>query len=235
MAAPEMQREQPIVITESMLHRRPRTSAHDARVAFEEGMSYFPPLTMIMIAVLIGFFVWEVRTGVLASPARLTAAGALVRARVFQGEAWRLIKAGMLHGGLDHLIGNVVALYIVGMGCEHAFGSVKTYAIFFASLIAASALSVMQHAGPSVGASGAIFGLVGALIMVIVRWRSLFHVRDARIGVVLAVWAGYVLYQGTLDPLIDNAAHMGGVITGAVLGLAFQPSVVGLRRKNRRS
>lgn len=218
MSVPE--REEPIDVTADMLAPRP-----DERIDFEQGMRYAPPATLALIAVLVSVFTWQVATGALANRAAIIAAGALVRDRVLAGEWWRLASAMVLHGSAEHLLGNCIALYIVGMACEHALGSARMLALYAASGIAGSMASMLSGPGPSVGASGAIFGLMGAVIVVLVRFRNVYHVRDKRIALVLAGWAAYILLTGLADPMIDNAAHLGGLAAGALAGLLAQPRV----------
>lgn len=76
------------------------------------------------------------------------------------------------------------------------------------------------------GASGAIFGLAGALVVLFVRFRHRLHLRDRRIGIVLAIWAVYQLGLGMLSPAIDNRAHLGGLLGGAAIGLILRPPVL---------
>jgi rhomboid protease GluP len=75
--------------------------------------------------------------------------------------------------------------------------------------------------GPSVGASGAIFGLSGAIVAFLLRRRHTFYVRDNRVGVVLLLWAAAQLGLGLLSPQVDNYCHAGGLVAGAVLGLVL--------------
>jgi membrane associated rhomboid family serine protease len=82
-----------------------------------------------------------------------------------------------------------------------------------------------------VGASGAIFGLAGALIVLFWRYKGRLHLRDRRIGAVLAIWAVYQLALGFLSPAIDNFAHLGGLLGGAVVGLLLRPAVLEGRDK----
>lgn len=228
-AAPDVSTgEQPIVIGKEMLARRERTGARtlDGRVDFEHGMSYFPPFTLALIAALVATYAWQEVSGALRSKDAIIAAGALVRGPVLAGESWRMVTAAFLHGSPDHLLGNCVSLYILGMGCEHAYGSVRTVAMYTAAMLAGSWVSVLHHPGPSVGASGAIFGLMGALAIVLFRWRHVYHVRDGRIGVVIVAWAAWTLFIGTLNPVVDNSAHVGGLLAGSIIGLAFRPLAV---------
>ena len=193
-------------------------------------MSYFPPLTLMLIAAMVAVFIWELRTGALGNANAIIRAGALSRTRVFAGDHWRLLTAGFLHGSFEHLIGNCVSLYILGMACEHGLGTMKTALVYVAALLAGSAASITQHAGPSVGASGAIFGIMGAVVVMFIRWRHVFHLRDGRVGVVVLAWAGWTLFLGQSDPVVDNAAHVGGFVAGAVLALGLRPGIVTLMR-----
>ena len=198
-----------------MLVRREADDADGGRVDFEDGMTYAPRATLALLVVIAAVFYWEIASRALASREAIVAAGALVRARVLDGEVWRIASAPFLHGGPDHLLGNCVSLYILGMACEHAVGWRRLLTIFAAGAIGGSALSLAMNPGPSVGASGAIFGIMGAVIVILHRHREIFVIRDKRIGAVVGVWAGYTLLLGMLQPMIDNAAHLGGLLAGA--------------------
>jgi rhomboid protease GluP len=100
------------------------------------------------------------------------------------------------------------------MACEHAVGWRRMLTVFAAGAIGGWALSLVMAPGPSVGASGAIFGVMGAVVVILHQHRDLFVIRDKRIGGVVAVWAGYTLLLGALQPMIDNAAHVGGLVAG---------------------
>ena len=194
-------------------------------VDFERGMSYAPPATLAIIALLVAVFVWQLSSGALSSEAGIVDAGALVRNRVLEGEHWRMLSATLLHGGFDHLLGNCLALYILGMAGEHALGAWRVLALYVASGLAGSLASVLTGPGPSVGASGAICGLMGAVVMILYRYRRVYHVRDKEIGFVLAGWAVYIIVIGALDPQIDNWAHFGGLVGGMVVALGVRAKV----------
>src|SRR5262245_36582213 len=95
-------------------------------IDFERGMRLAPPLILTLILTNIAIFAWEISSGALLSQEAIIAAGALSRAEVLAGEWSRLVSAMFLHGGPDHLIGNMIVLYIVGIACEHAVGGVST-------------------------------------------------------------------------------------------------------------
>lgn len=214
--------EEPILITSSMLTAPARRTPID----FERGMSFAPRFTILLILANVAVFAWEVTTGALTNAASIEHAGALVRDRVMAGELWRLVTSMFLHGGPDHLLGNMIVLYIVGMACEHALGPARTAFVYFAAGLSGSAVSLAMRPGPSVGASGAIFGLLASVVVILYRYRNRFHLRDKRIGFVLSAWAGYQVLSGLATPFIDNFAHLGGIAGGVVATLAVTPRVL---------
>jgi len=218
--------EQPIRITADMLDV-PRPV--DVRVDFEQGMGYAPPATLTLIVALGAIFGWQLSSGALTSEQSIIAAGALVRERVMQGEWWRLLSATVLHGNLEHIVGNAVSLYILGMATEHAYGTRSMLGIYLASGLAGSVLSAAMSPGPSVGASGAIFGLMGAVMVLFWRHHNALMVRDKRIGVVIAVWAFLTIAAGLVTPMIDNAAHLGGMFGGMAVAWTMRPRILARR------
>ena len=196
------------------------------RVDFERRMRRFPPLTVAILAVLVLILVIELRVGALESRAAIVKMGALARERVAAGEYWRLMTAPWLHGSVDHLVGNGTALFILGMVCEAAFGRAQFVVLYVLSGLAGSLVSVAMSAGPSVGASGAIFGLQGAAIVLFRLHRDRLLVRDRRVGFVLIVWALYTIAGGIMEPFIDNGAHIGGALGGALIARYLHPVVL---------
>ena len=215
--------EQPIRITADMLDVAPPV---DVRVDFERGMGYAPPATLVLIVALGAIFGWQLSIGALASEEAIVAAGALVRERVLHGEWWRLLSATMLHGGVGHIVGNAMSLYILGMASEHAYGTRSMLLIYLASGVAGSVLSTAMAPGPSVGASGAIFGLMGAVMVLFWKHHHELMVRDKRIGVVIAAWALFTIGAGLVTPMIDNAAHVGGMFGGMAVAWTIRPKIL---------
>jgi len=210
--------EAPLRITPDMLLSR--------KVDFERRMGRLPPVTLATLVLLAAIFVVEIRLGALASKEAIIAMGALARERVAAGEYWRLLTAPWLHGGTEHLVGNGIALYILGMVCEAAFGRAQLVVLYVLSGLGGSLVSMLVSAGPSVGASGAIFGLQGAAIVLLRRERDRLLVRDRRVGFVLLIWAIYTIAGGLTDPFIDNGAHIGGALGGALIALRLRPVVL---------
>jgi rhomboid protease GluP len=210
--------EAPLRITPDMLLSR--------RVDLERRMGRVPPVTLVILALLAAIFVAELRMGALDSRASIVAFGALVRERVVAGEYWRLLTAPWLHGGTEHLVGNGIALYILGLVCEAAFGRAQFVVLYVLSGLAGSIVSMLLSAGPSVGASGAIFGLQGAAIVLLRRERDRLLVRDRRVGFVLLIWAVYSIAGGLTEIFIDNGAHIGGALGGALVATRLYPVVL---------
>ena len=197
-----------------------------APLDFERGMRMLPPLTLLLIACCVAMFAWEIASGALSDKDSIVAAGALTRDGVLAGDWWRLISAPFLHAGPDHLIGNCLVLYIVGLACEHALGFAQTAVVYFTSALTGAGLSIAFRPGPSVGASGAIFGVLASVVVVLIRYRHQFYVRDKRIAVVLAAWAAWQVLTGLANPFIDNFAHLGGIAGGALVTLGMKPRLL---------
>lgn len=189
-----------------------------------------PATLLLFIAIVIGFGV-EIATGAWKNGVILAELGAIVPEYVIHDEEyWRLLSAMFLHGdgtvrgGLLHLGVNLYALWQLGRLYEIMFGTRRFVMIYFVTGIAASLTSllryvVLQHGGASVGASGAIFGVLGAFIFSIrrsPRWRN---DRGARsIVQQLLFWIVVNIAIGMTVPQIDMAAHVGGLLTGLLLG-----------------
>lgn len=134
---------------------------------------------------------------------------------VADGEVYRLLTSAFLHGGLLHLLLNMYALFMFGPPIEAALGRLRFVALYLVSALGGSALSYAFAAPnqPSLGASGAVFGLLGAFLVVSRKQR-----RDtSAVLVLLAINLGY----GFLVPRVDWRAHVGGLIAGALIALAL--------------
>ena len=145
--------------------------------------------------------------------------GAVIPGLIADGELWRLVTAMFLHASWLHWAVNSWALYQLGMLYEAMFGSKRFALIYFVSGIVASIASSLNIDTASVGASGAIFGILGAFIFSIRRspqWRNEPWTKGL-LGQ-LMFFAVLNLYIGFSVPFIDNTAHIGGLVTGLILG-----------------
>ncbi|MCI9084285.1 MAG: rhomboid family intramembrane serine protease [Bacilli bacterium] len=148
---------------------------------------------------------------------------AVNRYYIMNGEYYRLITGMFLHANLFHLIFNCYALYIIGMQLESFLGKWRYIIVYLLSGLAGSALSIFMSTGFSVGASGAIFGLLGSLLYFGYHYRVYLEtvVKSQIIPlIVLNLIIG-------LMPGIDNWAHIGGLIGGV-----FATMFVGIKYKS---
>lgn len=142
--------------------------------------------------------------------------GALSRAAIDQGEYWRLVTAGFLHAGFFHLMFNMLALYILGSMLEPAIGRLRFGLIYFVSLLCGSlGALIAQPEGLTVGASGAIFGLMAAAAIV-ARSRGLGLMESG-----LGIWIGLNLLITFTIPNISVGGHIGGLVGGALAALVL--------------
>jgi rhomboid protease GluP len=134
-----------------------------------------------------------------------------------QGEYWRLVTAGFLHGGLFHILMNSWVLFDLGAQVEEVYGSSRMLVIYFVSTVGGFAASAWWSPAVSVGASAGLFGLIGAMIALGVRHRN--PMGSAIRGMYLR-WAIYGIIFGMLPGFrTDNAAHIGGLAAG--FGIAY--------------
>ena len=134
-----------------------------------------------------------------------------------QGEYGRVIYSMFLHADFRHLVSNMFILLFLGMMIEKAVGHVRFIFFYFFSGICGNLVSLYFKAISgeftigSIGASGAIFGLEGVLLALVLLWGE--KLEDVTLVRVLFM-VGYSVYAGFLEQSIDNAAHVGGLLTG---------------------
>ena len=147
--------------------------------------------------------------------------GANYRPLTTNGEWWRLLTNTFLHGGLMHLLANMCGLLFVGIFLEPLFGRIKYLFAYLLTGILASCASIWWYdATVSVGASGAIFGLYGIfLALLLTKVFTPEFVKSFLVSILIFV--GYNLLMG-LTGGIDNAAHIGGLLNGFIIGLLFR-------------
>ena len=140
------------------------------------------------------------------------------------GQWWRVVSSAFVHIGVVHLLLNMWGLWQGGQLAERFYGHGPYLTLYIASAIGGSLTSLAWNPGiVSAGASGAIFGVYGALLAVVVLHRreipaAIFQ--DLRKSTVAVV--GYNVFYGFVTPEIDNAAHLGGLATGFVVGVCLR-------------
>jgi membrane associated rhomboid family serine protease len=188
-------------------------------------------LTTAIIALNVAMFVLEVATGGSRSfvlggnDQKLVDLGAQYPPAIALGhQYWRLITAMFLHAGLLHIALNMYALYLFGYLIEGAFGKARFLAIYFVAGFMASVTSFVFSSpfAPAVGASGAVFGLLGAWVAYNYRRRN-YRINRAQLQWAYMLIALNLILGFSLAG-IDNFAHVGGLLSGAVAG-AFAEGV----------
>ena len=136
------------------------------------------------------------------------------------GQWWRLLTEIFVHFGIVHIGVNMYILYQVGVLTEILFGKVRFIILYLVAGLAGSLTSLYVHPlGVSAGASGAIFGVFGALLAFLLIERGVIPKKAAmQIATSLAIFLGYNLIYGLADKTTDLSAHVGGLTTGFVVG-----------------
>ncbi|WP_137917376.1 rhomboid family intramembrane serine protease [Hydrogenophaga sp. 2FB] len=198
-----------------------------AHEAFEERLRVLTPTPWALYAVIaVNVAVWLLNlfdgmSAMKPESADLFAWGAnSATAVVRDGEVWRLLTATVLHGGVLHLALNMFALWDAGRRVCQWFGNGQFLLIYLGAGLTGSALSLhfSSQQAISVGASGAVFGVLGALLVGVYQHRE--RVPKAMVTQLLTsqgVFVAIMLVQGFARSGIDNAAHVGGLVAGAVL------------------
>jgi membrane associated rhomboid family serine protease len=180
-----------------------------------------PALTYLLIGINVLVFIGGAlggasTTGGSFGGSPLLDNGAVSQATISDGEYWRLLTAGFLHAGLFHLLFNMFALYVLGTMLEPAMGRLRFGLVYFVSLLAGSFGAILvEPNAPTVGASGAIFGLMGAALIVL-RHHGISFAESG-----LAVWLGLNLLITFTVSNISVGGHIGGLIGGTVAALVL--------------
>lgn len=141
---------------------------------------------------------------------------------LYEGQYWRLLTSVFLHAGLSHLGSNLLVQILMGGAVERNLGHIRYLFLYLVSGIGGNVVSVLYDRAQgvntySVGASGAVFGVMGTLIILILRGRKKLRSGSSLLPrAAFAVF--YAVYSGFRNPYTDNAAHLGGLLFGAALG-----------------
>ncbi|KAG8056966.1 hypothetical protein GUJ93_ZPchr0002g25623 [Zizania palustris] len=174
--------------------------------------------TNILLAVNILAYVAQI-----ATQGRLLMWGAKINSLIDRGELWRLATSSLLHANLAHLAFNCFSLNSIGPTVEMFNGPRRFLAVYFSSALAGSLVSYRYCESPAVGASGAIFGLVGSYAVYMWRHKRFFgHGKESleHIGRVVVLNMG----MGLLSRGIDNWGHLGGLLGGMAMAWFLGPA-----------
>lgn len=144
---------------------------------------------------------------------------------------YRIISCIFLHAGVEHLFGNMLFLVILGEMLENAVGHVRFGLIYMVAGIGSSLFSMAYEviSGSyyhTVGASGAVCGLIGALLVLVIKNNGRFGALSLP-RMILAIV--YLIYSGTSSPVVNNAAHIGGLLVGFLIMLIMMKGI-GVKR-----
>jgi rhomboid protease GluP len=190
-------------------------------------------ITPLIIDINILIFLLMVISGVnviLPNSENLLSWGANFRPLTLAGQPWRLLTNCFLHIGIFHLLFNMYALLYIGILLEPRLGSWRFGITYVITGIIASVTSLYMHEMTiSAGASGAIFGMYGVFLAMLTTNLIEKSIRKALLGSIV-IFVGYNILNG-LNGNIDNAAHIGGLVSGILIGYSFYPGLMKLGDK----
>jgi membrane associated rhomboid family serine protease len=199
--------------------RCPECARDRTKVRTVRSISGTPVVTQALIAINVLVFLVETAAGAPLGGCTVSCGtvwnhGVLYGPLIAQHhDYWRIVTGGFLHDGLFHILVNMLSLYFVGSVLEPAIGSINFAAIYFVSLLAGSFGALLfQPQVPTVGASGAIFGIFGALI--VVAYHRGIPIWQSGLGFVLVL---NLLFSVTFAG-ISIGGHLGGLIAGLICG-----------------
>lgn len=188
-----------------------------------------PLVTWVLLAANVLVFAAMTLAGGSQNTAILVRFGAKVNALIVAGEYWRFFTPMFIHIGLMHLAFNSYALYALGAEVERLYGRASFTVLYLLAGFGGVVASFAFNDHLSAGASGAIFGLVGALGYFFYRYRKLLGRAGRRQLTNIALIAGYNLVFGFVVPGVDNHGHIGGLVSGVALAWALCPNYTFLR------
>lgn len=179
------------------------------------------PCTAALIVVNVAVFIFLSFGGMTEDAYYMLQNGAMYLPLLQQGEYYRMFTSIFLHFGFSHLVNNMLMLGVMGWQLELVIGRIKFLIIYFAAGLGGNVLSALAELrigdyAVSAGASGAIFGIIGALLYIAVR-------NHGQIGNVsgqgILIMVALTLYYGFTSSGVDNFAHIGGLAAGFVLAV----------------
>jgi len=177
---------------------------------------FIPFLTYILLSINLIVFVLMTLAGGSTDQRILIAFGAKVNTLIQAGEIWRFLTSAFIHIGLMHLIFNLYALWSLGPFVEERFGHWRFFIIYILSGLGGSIASFFFSSALSAGASGAIFGLLGALLYYSLRRPSLWK-SGLGMNLIMVILINFGF--GLTQPGIDNFAHLGGLLMGIMTSI----------------
>ncbi|KAK9071004.1 hypothetical protein SSX86_009572 [Deinandra increscens subsp. villosa] len=175
-------------------------------------------LTNVLLAINVLVYVAQV-----ASRGQVLMLGAKINGLIDKGQLWRLVTSAFLHANVGHLMINCYSLNSIGPTMEHLSGPRRYLAIYMASAVTSSTMSYWFSKAPAVGASGAIFGLVGSFAIFVLRHNKMVKGGVGDLNHVARVIA-LNMAIGLLSQGIDNWGHLGGLLGGIATAWLIGPA-----------
>ena len=190
---------------------QPPPSPQSVRVEMPRSAPY---VTYTIIAITVFFYILQLLSEYALGNDILVIYGARINEAILAGELWRFLTPALLHGSLPHIAFNMYALLSFGASLERHFGHGRFFLLYLLSAFTGNVASFLFSPGYSVGASTAIFGLLGAEAIFLIQNRKSFpgQFRNA-IGNIIFIAAINLFIIGSL-PGIDNWGHIGGLVGG---------------------
>lgn len=193
----------------------------ESRFRSEPENEYITPVNITLAVINVAvFFIMSILERAFGNQ-YLYQYGAMFPPAVLGGQWYRLITSSFIHFDIAHLFNNMLLFITLGSYLERVFGKIR-YIIFFFSAAVLSSLASMFHMiyskdlAFSAGASGIVFGMIGALLYMVIRNKGRFQnltIRRFMIMILLSLYFGFVTAG------VDNAAHVGGLCAGFLLGI----------------
>ncbi|OLL28474.1 hypothetical protein BTH42_27320 [Burkholderia sp. SRS-W-2-2016] len=199
-----------------------------------------PWFTYALIALNVAIFFAMCASGVNAirpDHAALLAWGSNFAPYTIADEPWRLLTSAFIHVGFVHLLSNMLVLWLLGRTTERLYGNPRFLALYLFAAVTGGITSLLVHpAVNSAGASGAIFGVAGAWLAFVLRYRRELPAElAARNRRAIVVFILFSLYSGLLQHRVDNADHIGGLLGGMLIGALLARPLAGDARERSSS
>ena len=185
------------------------------------------PVTAGLILLNILVFLAVEFTGSSQNTMHMLDCGAAYTPMIVQGgEYYRLFTCMFLHFGIEHLLNNMLVLFVLGSRLERVIGKIKFLLIYLLGGVLGNIISLYlelhaQNFAVSAGASGAVFAVMGAMIYIVIRNKG--RLGDLSMRQIL-IMAAFSLYFGFASTGVDNTAHVAGMVSGFLLAvLLYHP------------
>jgi rhomboid protease GluP len=183
-----------------------------ARVSLPQGT---PFVTYAILALTVVVYLAQMLSDVLLGGDLPAYYGMKINEMIMAGQFWRLFTPALLHGSVLHIGFNMYALVVIGSGLERLFGHSRYLLLYLAGAFAGNVFSFLLSPNPSLGASTAVFGLLGAQAVFLFRHREIFgdQARSALQNILFIAGLNFLI---GLQPGIDNWGHLGGLLGGLI-------------------